>query len=238
MEDTRQMILEPTWPDILLRLLLTVAAGALIGFNRETHGHSAGLRTTILVGLAACIAMVYANLLLTTIGKAPDSFVNIDVMRLPLGILTGVGFIGGGAIFRRDNLVTGVTTAATLWTITAIGLCFGGGELMLGCVATALTFLTISLLKWLENHIARERRALLVATARDAAAPDLPHLLEKTPYRSRFVSVRKQAGEERTTFEIRWRSTGHARPGELLAIVGEHYLIDSFDIVGGTAADA
>jgi len=55
----------------------------------------------------------------------------MDLMRLPLGILTGVGFIGGGAIFKKGDLVTGVTTAATLWMVTVIGLCLGGGQL--GC---------------------------------------------------------------------------------------------------------
>jgi putative Mg2+ transporter-C (MgtC) family protein len=55
-----------------------------------------------------------------------------DLMRLPLGILIGVGFIGGGAILRRDDIVVGVTTAATLWLVTVIGLCLGGGQLALG----------------------------------------------------------------------------------------------------------
>jgi putative Mg2+ transporter-C (MgtC) family protein len=109
-----------TWQDIALRLSLAFVAGACIGFNRGEHGRPAGLRTTLLVCLAACIAMLQANLMLGTIGKKPDSFVNFDVMRLPLGILTGVGFIGGGAILRRDNLVLGVTTAATLWFVTVI----------------------------------------------------------------------------------------------------------------------
>jgi putative Mg2+ transporter-C (MgtC) family protein len=126
------MPLHPTWQDIALRLILTMVAGALIGFNREVRGHAAGLRTTILVALAASVAMIQTNVLLSVGGKAADSFGVMDLMRLPLGILTGVGFIGGGAILKRGSLVTGVTTAATLWIVTAIGLCFGGGQLGLG----------------------------------------------------------------------------------------------------------
>jgi putative Mg2+ transporter-C (MgtC) family protein len=72
--------------------------------------------------------MIQANLLLSAVGKAPNSFSQMDVLRFPLGVLTGVGFIGGGAIFKRGDLVTGVTTAATLWVMTAIGLAFGGGQ--------------------------------------------------------------------------------------------------------------
>ena len=91
------MPLNPTWEDIALRLALTLVAGALIGFNREAHGRAAGLRTTILVCLAASVAMILANMMLTMSGKTDSSFVRTDVMRLPLGVLTGVGFIGGGA---------------------------------------------------------------------------------------------------------------------------------------------
>lgn len=64
-------------------------------------------------------------------GKTPESFAVMDLMRLPLGILTGVGFIGGGTILKKGDLVTGVTTAATLWLVTVIGLCLGGGQLAL-----------------------------------------------------------------------------------------------------------
>ena len=76
-----------------------------------------GSDTTVLVGLAACVAMIEANLLLSVGGKVTDSFGSMDVLRLPLGVLTGVGFIGGGAILKRGDLVTGVTTAATLWAM-------------------------------------------------------------------------------------------------------------------------
>jgi MgtC family len=72
--------------------------------------------------------MLQVNYLLTLSGRSSDSFVMNDLMRLPLGILTGVGFIGGGAILRRRDIAVGVTTAATLWFVTVMGLCFGGGQ--------------------------------------------------------------------------------------------------------------
>ena len=136
------MPLHPTWEDIALRLTLTMIAGGIIGFNRGARGEAAGFRTTILVGLAASVAMIQANILLSIGGKTADSFGVMDLMRLPLGILTGVGFIGGGAIMKRGDLVIGVTTAATLWVITVIGLCFGGDQLGLGVVATLLGAIT------------------------------------------------------------------------------------------------
>src|ERR1700727_806205 len=117
------------WSQIAGRLFFTLLAGVLIGWNRGETGHPAGLRTTLLVCLAASIAMIEANLLLDTRGKPPDSFAVLDLAPFPLGILSGIGFIGAGAIMHRGNLVDGVTTAATLWFVTMIGLCFGGGQL-------------------------------------------------------------------------------------------------------------
>src|SRR5262249_12252360 len=120
------------WYDIALRLALTVLAGLVLGFDRSERGRAAGVRATLLGGVGAAVAMIEANLLLPTTGKAADSFVNFDVMRLPLGVLTGIGFIGGGAILKKGELIVGLTTAATLWLATIIGLCLGAGQIGLG----------------------------------------------------------------------------------------------------------
>lgn len=149
------------WDDIALRLALTVVAGLVVGYNGTEHGKAAGMRTTVLVCLAASVAMIQMNLLLPTAGRAPDSFIMNDLMRLPLGILTGVGFIGGGVILRRDNLIVGVTTAATLWAVTVIGLCLGGGQIKLGIAATAIGLAALWLLDWIESRLRRERRVRL-----------------------------------------------------------------------------
>ncbi len=156
--------------DLVLRLALTVLAGILVGYNRSEHGKAAGMRTTLMVCLAASVAMLQVNLLLPMSGRQPDSFVMNDLMRLPLGILTGVGFIGGGAILRRDDVVVGVTTAATLWLVTVIGLCFGGGQLVLGGAATVLGLVALWVLKWVEDGLRQELSARL-AIEIDAGGP-------------------------------------------------------------------
>src|SRR6185312_9227086 len=130
------MSLSLTWQAAALRVVLTLAAGALVGINRGERGHAAGLRTTMIVALAACLAMLQVNALLALDGKSSSSFIVMDLMRLPLGILSGMGFIGAGAIVRRGGAIRGVTTAATLWLMTVIGLCFGGGQIALGVVGT------------------------------------------------------------------------------------------------------
>lgn len=149
------------WPEIFLRLGLAFAAGAIIGLDREEHGRPAGLRTTVLVTLAAAGAFVLATLLIDTSGRPSDSFVTMDVMRLPLGILTGVGFIGAGAILHKGNFVLGVTTAATLWFSTVMGFCFGAGELGLGLALLVLGILILWGLRWVEAHFIHRSEATL-----------------------------------------------------------------------------
>src|SRR5579872_3352446 len=159
------MPLHPEWYDITLRLALTVVAGVLLGLNRSERGRAAGLRTNVLVCLAASIAMIQTNLLNDSRGKSSDSFAVMDTMRLPLGILTGMGFIGAGAILRRGEMIKGVTTAATLWLVTAVGLCFGGGQLMLGGAGTVLGLFALWGLQGLESWIHQDRHGTLVLHA-------------------------------------------------------------------------
>lgn len=149
------------WVDIAVRLLLTVLAGGLMGMNREEHDRPAGLRTTILVCLAASMSMIEVNLLLIVGGKTASSFVVLDLMRLPLGILSGMGFIGAGAILKKETMVRGVTTAATLWFVTMVGICIGGGQLVFGMTGAVLGFLTLWALKWVEAHWQRGQRGVL-----------------------------------------------------------------------------
>ena len=152
------------WTEVAVRLLLTAGASALIGLNRGEQGRPAGLRTMILVGVAAAVSMIQVNLLLDTAGRKPDSFIMLDLMRLPLGILSGMGFIGAGTILRRGKMIQGVTTAATLWFVTVMGLCFGGGQLALGITMLALGLFVLGILHWVDQRIVRDRSALLILT--------------------------------------------------------------------------
>lgn len=157
------MALTITTTEIALRLLATLAACGLIGLNRSERGEAVGLRTTMLVGLASSLSMILTNLWLATAGRSPEMFASLDLMRLPLGVLTGMGFIGGGAILRRGSVVRGVTTAATLWIVTTLGLCFGGGEFVLGSSATALAMGILWGLRPFEARLKRHRQGTFAA---------------------------------------------------------------------------
>jgi putative Mg2+ transporter-C (MgtC) family protein len=162
----------------------------------------------------------------------------MDLMRLPLGILTGVGFIGGGAILHRRDLITGVTTAATLWVVTVIGLCLGGGQTILGIAATVLALSVLWGLKWCDQHMPREQRATLVIATdgQPGAFPEIAGILAPLGYRARFDALNRSADGQylRLTFEIHWTKRADAgSPTELIARLEREksYRVEKFELM-------
>lgn len=180
------MPLAVSWEQIALRILLAAIASFAIGYNRDERGKAVGIRSTMLVCLAATLAMLQANLLMNTAGKAPDSFIQLDLMRLPLGILSGIGFIGAGAILRKDGLVHGVTTAATIWFVTVLGLLFGGGLLRLAVTSTLLALFILWTLKWVERRMPTHRTGSLAIQFAESISNE-PQAMEEI-VRQRFQS--------------------------------------------------
>ena len=213
------------WNDVLARIALALVAGALVGLNRSESGKTAGLRTTILVCLAACLSMLLVNALLLQAGKPESGFSQLDLMRLPLGILTGMGFIGGGAILHRDGLVSGVTTAATLWFVTVIGLCIGGAQLLLGALGLVLALLVVWPLRYVEQGLRRTRNAVLTIEYPfgSAAREQLTDKLHDAGFTCRTRGFRETAANvlrEEELF-VQWREspTTDAMLKQLMTIV-------------------
>ncbi|WP_205666119.1 MgtC/SapB family protein [Aquabacter cavernae] len=215
------MPFNPDWTDLGLRLVCAFLACLTIGLDREWQERAAGMRTTILVGLAACLAAMSANLMLATQGWQSQDFARMDVLRLPLGILTGMGFIGAGAIMRRaDGLVQGVTTAATLWFVTVMCLCFGSGQLILGGLAWALALATLWGLKRVETWLHRWREATLTLTLgrEGPSEEEIRQIIGQSRARIRRMFVRHEPASGRRDYRFTlWCA---ARPGEAPALVG------------------
>ncbi len=152
--------------------------------------------------------MIQANLLLNTAGKPPNSFVELDLMRLPLGILSGMGFIGGGALLRRDGLVLGVTTAATLWFVTVMGLCLGGGQIGLGMSMLGIGVVVLSLLRQAERSMTQDHRAQLTLETHDNGPSDQQIRDELLNARLRIVSCAAlhmpAARRHQYRYEVQW----------------------------------
>ena len=120
--------------DVVLRLALAAAASALIGYEREKTRHAAGLRTHMLV----CIGSTLITL--TSLEMFPN-----DPARVAAGIVTGIGFLGAGTIFRDKNNVRGLTTAASIWAVAGVGLALGTGAYFIAVAATIAMLLTLEL---------------------------------------------------------------------------------------------
>jgi len=212
-----------TWEQIALRILLATITSFLIGYNRDERGKSLGIRTTMLVCLAATLAMVQTNQLMNSTGKAPDSFITLDLMRLPLGILSGIGFIGAGAILRKDGLVHGVTTAATIWYVTVLGLLFGGGQLMLGIAATLLALFILWALKRVEMRMPTHRTGSLSIEFAEPDTADAFASFQEKELRQRLQSAGYTVQEWTVRYhgpvlrsiqcDLQWPQRGHPEPG-------------------------
>ena len=142
---------------VLVAVVLSVLLCGIIGIEREWRGRSAGLRTHLLVGVGSCIIMIIS------IYGFPAVFTR-DVARLAAGIITGVGFLGAGAIIHRSNGIKGLTTAGTIWVVMAIGLACGSFNFLIAIIATAVIFFVLTAFKKMENRIS-ERNPLIVLTA-------------------------------------------------------------------------
>jgi putative Mg2+ transporter-C (MgtC) family protein len=156
----------------------------------------------------------------------------MDVLRFPLGILTGVGFIGGGAILRRGDMMTGVTTAATLWFMTVVGLCFGGGQIVTGTVATMVAFVVLSPMKRLDTWLRCERKATLVIYGSSSDIPDLSDVLEPLECSTLLASLgRSEDGRIVVSFELRWLTKNpDASARAILNAVSEAHEVANFSV--------
>ena len=129
--------------EIVIRFLLALLWGGLVGAEREYRGKAAGFRTTIMISFGACFFTLMSN----AIGGEgnPD--------RIASNIVTGIGFLGAGVIFRGENHVNGITTAATIWAVAAVGMGIGGGYYFAAGVASVLILFILTVLPFLQNQI-------------------------------------------------------------------------------------
>jgi putative Mg2+ transporter-C (MgtC) family protein len=134
--------------DLVWPVLAAMTAGGLIGVERTYHGHPAGFRTHILVCLTSCVLMLAAMHQSTwSFTALPGQTVVIDPTRMSHGLLTGIGFLCAGVIFREGFSVHGLTTAASLWVTSAIGVLFGVGMLPLALTAAGSTLAVLAVLR-------------------------------------------------------------------------------------------
>ncbi len=135
----------------VVRLLLALAAGALIGLERTYHGRPAGFRTHTLVCTASSLLMLLTVYQWQLLPQVPLETVRVDPTRMAQGVMTGIGFLGAGVIMKDKLTIRGLTTAASIWVTASIGIIIGMGLYFAAGVAVLLVFMTLSLFRWIEK---------------------------------------------------------------------------------------
>ncbi len=146
----------PDW-ELILRLLLAALLGSVIGIERERLLWAAGLRTHMLVCVGSCLFMI-----VSAFGFAGvlGPHVILDPSRVAAQVVTGVGFLGAGSIILRNEVVKGLTTAASLWAVAAVGLAVGGGLYVAAAATTVIVLIILAGIKPLEERYRRARQSV------------------------------------------------------------------------------
>ena len=196
-------------PTMLLKLGAAVVCGVLLGIEREVKDKPAGLRTMVLITVGSALYMMVSELL-PLVAEGSDLVLRVDPGRVAAQVVTGIGFLGAGAIIQARGSVHGLTTAAVIWVAAGIGLCIGAGFPLLGLDTTLVVILTIVLLDPLRRWLSRraEVREVRIMIPNDAL------LLEraKSLLASYDVGEHDYEVSQASTDELELRADIHAGP--------------------------
>jgi len=204
--------------EIIIRLLVAAALGAAVGFERERHNQPAGLRTHIVLVVGAALAMALS----VDIAEryAPD--LRGDPARLAAQVITGVGFLGAGAILRSGANIRGLTTAASLWTMAVVGLAIGSGMYWAGVATTVLLWIILYVVDLIEKKVFGPDMVLnlsLQLQDRPGIMEEVRHVWEKNKIEARITGLTKNMQENILHVEFRVRT----RKGALLELLTEEF---------------
>lgn len=167
--------------EIVIRLAGAALLGAMVGLERERHEWAAGLRTHMLVCVGSALVMLVSMYGFAEVQNDPH--VSFDPSRVAAQVVSGIGFLGAGTIlFLRQEVIRGLTTAASLWTIAAVGIAVGGGLYVAATVTTAIALVILALVRPLERRIfgrAVDRQLTVVVGQRFVALQEIEAIIEK-----------------------------------------------------------
>lgn len=209
-------------------------AGALIGFERDYHGHPAGLRTHILVAMTAALLMLAAVHQMQWMGpNATPDIVRLDPVRMAHGLLTGIGFLCGGVIFRQGLSVHGLTTAASLWATSALGTLYGVGMYNLAIYGTVAVLLVLAVLRFANTYVAQWRVvSVAVSYTRKAKVTreEFDALLSDFKLKPQTLSQRLASSGEVVEFKSVCKSLGKVDLESLVQHLLDDQRVRAFDV--------
>lgn len=214
------------FPEILLRLSLSLVLGAIIGFERESNEHEAGMRTNALIALGCALFTVISSD--GFVGMLGLPHVQLDPTRIASYVIAGIGFLGGGAIFVRQDKerVKGLTTAAAIWVVAAIGMACGAGLYWVAVLVTAFALIVLIGLRMIEQRLLPKHPAHVQAIHLEVGGEMLEQLVSQI-YATctqknvlvKKIETRQEQGGERLTI------TCHSRD--------EENIMDAVDMLRG-----
>ena len=194
------------WDESLLRLSLAAVLGGMIGVERELREREAGLRTHLLVALGSALFTIVGAYGFHAFLDSGESVVRADPTRVAAQIVTGIGFLGAGAIIRQGFSVRGLTTAATLWVVAAVGLAAGAGYYSAAVITTAVVLIALWPLRILAYRILRRFRAddgrLLVELPAGSPPGELIDEIERTGARITAIAVSQEGDRRRLELDL------------------------------------
>jgi putative Mg2+ transporter-C (MgtC) family protein len=194
------------WGEALLRLALAAFLGALIGVERELRDRQAGLRTHLLVALGSALFTIVSAYGFEDFLRSGQSVVRADPTRIAAQIVTGIGFLGAGAIIRQGASVRGLTTAATLWVVAAVGLASGAGYYSGAVITTLLVLFALYPLRVVAYKIVRRFRPelglLLVELPLGRSPGEVIDEVERADVRLESIEVSQQGDRRRLELDV------------------------------------
>jgi putative Mg2+ transporter-C (MgtC) family protein len=195
------------WDDVTIRLVVAAVLGGAVGLERELREREAGLRTHLLVSVGAAVFTLVSAYGFSDFRYGLESGITLDPTRIAAQIVTGIGFLGAGAIIRQGLSIRGLTTAATLWVVAAIGLASGAGYYSAAVVGTAIVLFSLWPLRLLAHQavirIRPEEGRLLVVLPPGASAAPVVAELERTGVRIDSLQIEESQTERVVVVEIR-----------------------------------
>ena len=192
-------------------MLIAAILGGVVGLERESHGREAGFRTLILVCSGTCLVMITSLRVPELFAYCTaDSVIQIDPARIAYGTITGIGFLGAGAIVRDKKRTRGITTAACLWVVAAIGLAIGCGFYYLGVASTAISILVLYALRLVERLIPKDTyNAILVTRDGEKEMAPLLQVLDEFQMKILNQTIKVQTPPPMTEVEFNVRHKNH-----------------------------
>jgi putative Mg2+ transporter-C (MgtC) family protein len=178
--------------NFIIRLFVASLLGAVIGLERDIHGRAAGLRTNLLISLGAAVFMLVSEAIAVSYTvNTGDSVIAADPGRIAAQVVTGIGFLGAGAIIKHGFSIRGLTTAACIWISAGIGMSAGAGFFEVAIVTTVLGLFSLVILNWLERKYAKySYRILEIVTANDINISEVIDTVKRKDLKILFLDNR------------------------------------------------